>query len=162
MIYNLTDYDSYNMGEPPRRGKEVSGPEKDGSIWQDAGYNYVWEVWCIYEGLMRILIDTPVFIWRIQNCFVILHASNEYKTAMITKEGTKRNMILHMLEYKRAMRECIQKGADSKEMKRITEQYGFQLATPLWCWRNRGTQLSFHFIKNNLWIKLIIIRLIRF
>jgi hypothetical protein len=50
---------------------------------------------------------------------------------MTTKEGTKRNMILHMLEYKRAMRECIQKGADSKEMKRITEQYGFQLATPL-------------------------------
>ena len=26
---------------------------------------------------------------------------------MTTKEGTKRNMILHMLEYKRAMRECI-------------------------------------------------------
>ena len=60
-----------------------------------------------------------------------MHTSNEYKTAMTTKEGTKRNMILHMLEYKRAMRECIQKGADSKEMKRITEQYGFQLATPL-------------------------------
>jgi hypothetical protein len=61
----------------------------------------------------------------------IFAGENLKKEEMTTKEGTKRNMILHMLEYKRAMRECIQKGADSKEMKRITEQYGFQLATPL-------------------------------
>ena len=40
-------------------------------------------------------------------------------------------MILHVLEYKKAMRECIQKGADSQEMKRITEEYGFQLSTPI-------------------------------
>ena len=40
-------------------------------------------------------------------------------------------MILHLLEYKRAMRECIQHGADSNEMKRITKEYGFQLATPI-------------------------------
>jgi hypothetical protein len=50
---------------------------------------------------------------------------------MTTKEGTQRNMILHLLEYKRAMRECIQNGADSQEMKKITEQYGFKLATPI-------------------------------
>ena len=60
--------------------------------------------------------------------------ANEYKEKrkiMITKEGKKRNMILHVLEYKKAMRECIQKGADSQEMKRITEEYGFQLSTPI-------------------------------
>ncbi len=58
-------------------------------------------------GLSPRLSLFPCFVWKIQNCFVILHARNEYKTAMTTKEGTKRNMILHMLEYKRAMRECI-------------------------------------------------------
>jgi hypothetical protein len=55
----------------------------------------------------------------------------ERRKIMTTKEGTQRNMILHLLEYKRAMRECIQNGADSQEMKKITEQYGFKLATPI-------------------------------
>ena len=50
---------------------------------------------------------------------------------MITSDGKKRNMILHLLDYKRAMRKCIQNGADSDEMKKITSDYGFELATPV-------------------------------
>ena len=43
----------------------------------------------------------------------------------------KRNLIAALLAHKKAMRECIQNGADSQEMKKITSDYGFTLATPL-------------------------------
>ena len=43
----------------------------------------------------------------------------------------KQNPIRRLLEYKRAMRECIQRGADHEEMKQITKEYGFTLATPV-------------------------------
>ena len=48
---------------------------------------------------------------------------------MTTKNGTKKNMILHMLACKRAMRECIQNGGLGKEMQKVAKSYGFKLAT---------------------------------
>lgn len=50
---------------------------------------------------------------------------------METKDVTMQNPIRRLLEYKRAMRECIQRGADHEEMKKITKDYGFTLATPV-------------------------------
>ena len=50
---------------------------------------------------------------------------------MEAKDVTKQNPIRRLLEYKRAMRECIQRGADHVEMKKITKDYGFTLATPV-------------------------------
>ena len=44
---------------------------------------------------------------------------------------TRKNPMRRLLEYKRAMRECIQRGADHEEMKKITKDYGFTLATPV-------------------------------
>ena len=43
----------------------------------------------------------------------------------------KKNFFIKLLEDKKAMRECIQNGADHEEMKRITKDYGFTLATPV-------------------------------
>ena len=42
-------YDSINMGEPPRRGEEISGEEEVRSLWQNPGNCDMWEIWCIYE-----------------------------------------------------------------------------------------------------------------
>ena len=49
---------------------------------------------------------------------------------METKPKTK-NIIVSLLECKRELRDCIQKGADPKEMKRIASKYGFKFATPV-------------------------------
>jgi len=50
---------------------------------------------------------------------------------MEARTTNKQNPIRRLLEYKRAMRECIQRGADHEEMKQITKDYGFTLATPV-------------------------------
>lgn len=50
---------------------------------------------------------------------------------METKSAKSKNFINRLLECKRELRECIQKGADPKEMKRIASKYGFTFATPL-------------------------------
>lgn len=50
---------------------------------------------------------------------------------MEAKVTVKQNPIRRLLEYKRAMRDCIQRGADHEEMKQITKDYGFTLATPV-------------------------------
>ncbi|GEM_PF-6570427 len=50
---------------------------------------------------------------------------------MEKKEAKRMNPIRRLLEYKQAMRECIQRGADHEEMKKITKDYGFTLATPV-------------------------------
>lgn len=42
-----------------------------------------------------------------------------------------KNLIRRLLQFKREMRECIQNGADPKEMKRIADKHGFTFATPL-------------------------------
>jgi hypothetical protein len=55
----------------------------------------------------------------------------KYDTNMEAKDRTRQNPIRRLLEYKRAMRECIQRGADHEEMKKITKDYGFTLATPV-------------------------------
>ena len=49
---------------------------------------------------------------------------------MEAKPKTK-NIIVSLLECKRELRDCIQKGADPKEMKRIASKYGFKFATPV-------------------------------
>ena len=77
-ISNLK-YDSNDMGEPPRRGKEVSGTEEDWGLEEVSGLGYFWEVWCLYEGLMRILIDTCIFIHKDPSDHVIIaHAITEH------------------------------------------------------------------------------------
>ena len=50
---------------------------------------------------------------------------------MKTKDGTEKNMILHMLDFQRAMRKCIQSGGTGKDMQKVAESYGFTLATPI-------------------------------
>ena len=47
------------------------------------------------------------------------------------KEVKRKNFIQHLLDYKQAMRKCIQNGANNEEMKRITKEYGLTLSTPL-------------------------------
>ena len=44
---------------------------------------------------------------------------------------TKKNLITRLLEHKQVMRRCIQNGADAAEMRKITQEHGFTLATPL-------------------------------
>ena len=47
-------------------------------------------------------------------------------------EATRKdNLIARLLEHKQAMRKCIQNGANTEEMRQITKDYGFTLATPL-------------------------------
>ena len=50
---------------------------------------------------------------------------------MTINKDNKKNMILHLLEYKRAMRECIQKGGNSKDLEKVAKAHGFRLVTPL-------------------------------
>jgi hypothetical protein len=50
---------------------------------------------------------------------------------MEAKDVKRQNPIRRLLEYKQAMRECIQRGADHEEMKKISSDYGFTLATPV-------------------------------
>ena len=50
---------------------------------------------------------------------------------MKTKDGTNKNMILHLLECKRSMRKCIQSGGKGEDMQKVAESYGFRLAIPL-------------------------------
>jgi len=63
--------------------------------------------------------------------YIDLQRKYEKSTIMEAKETTRQNPIRRLLEYKRAMRECIQRGADHQEMKQITKTYGFTLATPV-------------------------------
>lgn len=48
--------------------------------------------------------------------------------ALTTKSD---NLILRLLQFQNEMRECIQNGAEPKEMKRIADKHGFTFATPL-------------------------------
>lgn len=69
-------------------------------------------------------------------CYVIANSYlcrgiKQMTRIMEAKTTAKQNPILRLLEYKRAMRECIQRGADHEEMKQITKDYGFTLATPV-------------------------------
>ena len=64
--------------------------------------------------------------------FIFASVKLYINTIMETTNITKQNPIRRLLEYKRAMRECIQRGADHEEMKKITNDYGFTLATPVW------------------------------
>lgn len=41
-----------------------------------------------------------------------------------------KNMLRHLLDYKRGMRECIQNGGTSEDMKRTAAYYGFRLVKP--------------------------------
>ena len=50
---------------------------------------------------------------------------------MTINKDNKKNMIFHLLEYKRAMRECIQKGGNSKDLEKVAKAHGFRLVTPL-------------------------------
>ena len=63
--------------------------------------------------------------------FIFANVKLYINTIMETTNITKQNPIQRLLEYKRAMRECIQRGADHEEMKKITNDYGFTLATPV-------------------------------
>ena len=75
------------------------------------------------------------FVWKIkrfQEIVVSLHRKNsKQRKKMEAKDVTRQNPIRRLLEYKRAMRECIQRGADHEEMKKISKDYGFTLATPV-------------------------------
>ncbi|MBQ9231613.1 MAG: hypothetical protein IJ190_10635 [Prevotella sp.] len=42
-----------------------------------------------------------------------------------------KNMLRQILDCKQGMRECIQNGGTSEDMKKTAEYYGFKLATPL-------------------------------
>lgn len=41
-----------------------------------------------------------------------------------------KNMLRHILDYKKGMRECIQNGGTSEDMKKTAEYYGFKLVKP--------------------------------
>jgi len=49
----------------------------------------------------------------------------------MNKNEKAKGLIAKLLAHKKAMRECIQNGADAQEMRKITSDYGFTLATPL-------------------------------
>jgi len=89
--------------------------------------------------------NNPLFILFFAHLFVPLHRplsgdtdgrcdilkiKHKAKMTRLAKENPS-SIIHRLLEYKKAMRKCIQTGADSNEMKRITKEYGFTLATPL-------------------------------
>ncbi len=40
------------------------------------------------------------------------------------------NIVRHLLEYKRAMRECIQNGGTSEDMQNVAQSYGLKLVKP--------------------------------
>lgn len=42
----------------------------------------------------------------------------------------KENGLVHLLRFKKAIRECIQNGADAHEMQKIADEYGFTFAKP--------------------------------
>lgn len=46
-------------------------------------------------------------------------------------EKQRKNIILHLLECKRAMRDCIQSGGTGQDMQNVANSYGFRLATPI-------------------------------
>ena len=50
---------------------------------------------------------------------------------METTKAIPENRLMRLLQCKRELRECIQNGADPKEMKRIADYYGFTFATPI-------------------------------
>ena len=62
---------------------------------------------------------------------IFARVNNNTTIIMEAKETIKQNPIRRLLDYKRAMRECIQRGGDHQEMKQITKDYGFTLATPV-------------------------------
>ena len=53
------------------------------------------------------------------------------KNKVSAMETNRKNFILQLLECKKELRECIQKGADPEEMKRIADEHGFRFATPI-------------------------------
>ena len=42
----------------------------------------------------------------------------------------RENGLVKLLRFKRAIRECVQNGADNQEMQHIAQQYGFTFAKP--------------------------------
>ena len=50
---------------------------------------------------------------------------------MIEAKMTKKeNGLIRLLKFKKAIRQCIQNGADNNEMQRIADQHGFTFAKP--------------------------------
>jgi len=41
-----------------------------------------------------------------------------------------KNIIRHLLDYKKAMKECIQSGGTSEDMQKVAQSYGFRLVKP--------------------------------
>jgi pyruvate-formate lyase len=62
---------------------------------------------------------------------VYLHSEIIKFKKMDATKTKSQNLILRLLQFKREMRECVQKGADPEEMKRIASKYGFTFATPV-------------------------------
>ncbi len=42
----------------------------------------------------------------------------------------KENGLIRLLKFKKAIRQCIQNGADNNEMQQIADQHGFTFAKP--------------------------------
>ena len=49
---------------------------------------------------------------------------------METTVKIPKNIVKHLLEYKRAMRECIQSGGTSDDMQKVANSYGLRLVKP--------------------------------
>ena len=49
---------------------------------------------------------------------------------MKTIVNRPKNIVKHLLEYKRAMRECIQNGGTSEDMQNVANSYGLKLVKP--------------------------------
>ena len=41
-----------------------------------------------------------------------------------------KNIVRHLLEYKKAMRECVQNGGTSEDMQKVAKSYGLRLVKP--------------------------------
>jgi len=49
---------------------------------------------------------------------------------MNKQKSRRTNGLIRLLQFKKAIRDCIQNGADVHEMKRIADQHGFTFAKP--------------------------------
>ena len=78
-----------------------------------------------------MVIFLRVFCGNVVEKLYLCTVKRKNDRIMEAKDMTRQNPIRRLLEYKRAMRECIQRGADHEEMKKITTDYGFTLATPV-------------------------------
>ena len=52
------------------------------------------------------------------------------KRNLAEKKESRNNGLIRLLHFKKAIRECIQNGADNYEMQRIADQHGFTFAKP--------------------------------